>query len=199
MKTLNSILLVITSLLGHGVSQSLLEAISAFDGLSRFTELMTNNPDLAGALLTSNTTFLSEASTILVPDNSAFDKVSALYNISMSNLSVSQLEPYLQYHVLVGQVTTENLTEPEGVTVPTFLSGPTFNNRTAGAALGSSGAEGDPHNGQVVFFQSKPSNSSSSVKSFEIRQLQRPTIDAQGGLGHKIVSLLLSFNETLSS
>lgn len=150
---------------------------------------MTDSPDLAGALLTSNTSTLSGPSTILVPDNSAFDKVSVLYNVSMSNLTVDQLTPYLQYHVLVGQVTTENLTSAQGTTVPTFLTGPQFNNRTAGAALGSSGATDDPNNGQVVFFQAKPSNlTGNNGRMFEIRQLQNPTIDAQGGLGHRIVS-----------
>ena len=167
-------------------AQTLLEAISTFPELSNFTTLMTDNPDLAGALLTSNASLLTGTSTILVPDNSAFTKVSALYNVSMQNLSVQQLEPYLQYHLLVGQVTTENLTAENGITVPTFLTGPTFNNRSAGDALGSSGADGDINNGQVVFFQAKQQSGGS--RRFTVRQLQNPTVNAQGGLGHMIVS-----------
>ena len=167
-------------------AQTLLEAISTFPELSNFTTLMTDNPDLAGALLTSNASSLTGTSTILVPDNSAFTKVSALYNVSMQNLSVQQLEPYLQYHLLVGQVTTENLTAENGITVPTFLTGPTFNNRSAGDALGSSGADGDINNGQVVFFQAKQQSGGS--RRFTVRQLQNPTVNAQGGLGHMIVS-----------
>lgn len=189
MKLRYDLLLGGLSLVSNGNAQSLLEAISGFSQLSRFTELMTDNPQLAGALLTSNVSTFGGPSTILVPDNSAFDKISVIYNVSMSNLTVTQLEPYLQYHLLVGQVTTENLTAPRGVTVPTFLTGPQFNNRTAGAALGSSGATDDPKNGQVVFLQSKPRNSTENGRRmFEIRQLQNPTVNAQGGLGHQIVS-----------
>lgn len=188
----SSFLLGTLSLISHGYAQTLLQAISDFSQLSRFSQLMTNNPELAGALLTSNASTFGGPSTILVPDNSAFDKVSVIYNVSMANLTVAQLEPYLQYHLLVGEVTTENFTSPRGVTVPTFLTGPQFNNRTAGAALGSSGASGDPRNGQVVFFQSKPKNSTSKRgQTFKIRQLQNPTVNAQGGLGHMIVSVSL--------
>lgn len=189
MKSFSILPLGVLSFAAFGHAQTLLEAISGFPELSNFTNLLTNNPDVANALLTSNYTSLSEPATVLVPDNSAFTKVSALYNISMQTLSLEELEPYLQYHVLVGPVTTENLTTPGGVTVPTFLSGPTYNNRSAGSALGSSGADGDIHNGQVVFFEAKQDTSSTNgTRRFEIRQLENPTIDAQGGLGHKIVS-----------
>ena len=170
-------------------SQTLLEAISDFPELSNFTALMTDNPGLAGALLTSNASSLTGQSTILVPDNSAFTKVSALYNISMGNLTLEELEPYLSYHLLVGQVTTENFTAPEGITIPTYLTGPTYNNRTGGEGLGSSGADGDVHNGQVVFFQAKAdTGSGNGTKRFVLRQLENPTVNAQGGLGHQIVS-----------
>lgn len=171
-------------------SQTLLEAISEFPELSNFTDLMNNNPDLAGALLTSNASSLTGQSTVLVPDNSAFTKLSALYNVSMGSLSTEQLEPYLSYHLLVGLVTSENFTAPEGVTIPTYLTGPTYNNRSAGEGLGSSGADGDLHNGQVVFFQAKSGSSSGNgTKRFVLRQLQNPTVNAQGGLGHQIVGI----------
>jgi len=164
-------------------SQTLLEAISNLPELSNFTALITDNPNIAGALLTSNALLLRGQSTILVPDNSAFTKVSALYNMSMSKLSLEQFEPYISYHLLVGQVKSENFTAPEGITIPTYLTGPTYNNRSAGEGLGSSGADGDVHNGQVVFFQAK----SSGTQRFILRQLQNPTVNAQGGLGHQIV------------
>lgn len=107
----------------------------------------------------------------------------------MGNLSVERLEPYLQYHLLVGTVLSQNLSAPEGITVPTFLTGPTFNNRSAGESLGSTGADGDVHNGQVVFLQAKNSGTTASGKTrFDVRQLQNPTVNAQGGLGHQIVS-----------
>lgn len=178
---------VVLTLAACAASQSLLVAISQYPELSRFTELMTNNPGLAGALLTSNSSSLSGPSTVLVPDNSAFDKVSVLYNVSMSDLSVEELEPYLQYHLLAGEVLSNNFTAPAGITVPTYLTGPTYNNRSAGDALGSTGADGDVHNGQVVFFQAKSGGTVNGTKRFAVRQLQNPTVDAQGGLGHKIV------------
>lgn len=107
----------------------------------------------------------------------------------MSNLTIQQLEPYLEYHLLVGQVTSDNLTAANGITVPTYLTGQQFNNRSAGDALGSTGANGDVHNGQVVFLQAKQSPSQNSTKRFVVRQLENPTVNAQGGLGHMIVSL----------
>ena len=111
----------------------------------------------------------------------------------MGNLSIEQLEPYLSYHLLVGEVTSDNLTLPEGITVPTYLMGETYNNRSAGEALGSTGADGDVHNGQVVFLQAKgASPASNSSRKFALRQLQDPTVNAQGGLGHMIVRGLIT-------
>lgn len=178
---------VLLSLTACAVSQSLLEAISTYPQLSNFTTLMTDNPGLAGALLTSNASSLTGESTILVPDNSAFSKISALYKLPMSNLTVEQLEPYLEYHLLVGLWGAQNFTAPQGLTVPTYLTGPTYNNRSAGAALGSSGADGDVNNGQVVFFQAKSDPNSNDTRKIMLRQLQNPTVSAQGGLGHMIV------------
>ena len=183
MKSLIHVALNLLSVVICVSSQTLLEAISNLPELSNFTALITDNPNIAGALLTSNALLLRGQSTILVPDNSAFTKVSALYNMSMSKLSLEQFEPYISYHLLVGQVKSENFTAPEGITIPTYLTGPTYNNRSAGEGLGSSGADGDVHNGQVVFFQAK----SSGTQRFILRQLQNPTVNAQGGLGHQIV------------
>jgi uncharacterized surface protein with fasciclin (FAS1) repeats len=131
-------------------AQSFLTAISQFPQLSNFTTLMYDNPGLAGALLTSNATSLTQI-TVLVPDNSAFNKLETKLGAPIGSLSVQQLEPILQYHVLVGGLTTNNFTVQNGTTVPTYLNGPLYNNRSAGAALGSTGATNDPHNGQVVF------------------------------------------------
>lgn len=180
----------ILGLVSLGVSQSFLTAISQFSQLSNFTTLMYNNPGLAGALLTSNATSLTKT-TVLVPDNSAFDKLEASLGAPIGSLTVEQLEPVLQYHLLVDELTTENFTVANGTTRPTFLAGPTYNNRSAGAALGSSGAEGDPHNGQVVFMQASEPEDDPSVagaKRFRLRQTnaQSERIEVQGGLGHVI-------------
>ena len=142
---------------------------------------MYDNPGLAGALLTSNATSLTQI-TVLVPDNSAFDTLETQLGAPIGSLTVEQLEPILQYHVLVGKLTTSNFTVQTGTTVPTLLTGPEYNNRSAGAALGSSGAANDPHNGQVVFIQA----TSPTSKRFIVRQLAPPVATVQGGLGHQI-------------
>ena len=165
-------------------AQSFLTAISEFPQLSNFTSLMYDNPSLAGALLTSNASSLGRI-TVLVPDNSAFDKLEVKLKAPIGSLTVQQLEPILQYHLLVGQLTTKNFTVQNGTTVPTFLTGPMFNNRSAGAALGSSGAVDDPHNGQVVFIEAANAKSTRS-KRFTVRQLASPVATVQGGLGHQI-------------
>ena len=165
-------------------AQSFLTAISQFPQLSNFTSLMYDNPSLAGALLTSNASSLAQI-TVLVPDNSAFDKLEVKLKAPVGSLTVQQLEPILQYHLLVGQLTTDNFTVQNGTTVPTFLTGPMFNNRSAGAALGSSGAANDPHNGQVVFIEAANAKSTKS-KRFTVRQLASPVATVQGGLGHQI-------------
>ena len=144
---------------------------------------MNANPGLAGALLTSNASSLSKM-TVLVPDNSAFDKLQAILGLPVGSLSVEKLEPILQYHLLVDELTTDNFTIANGTTQPTFLTGSLYNNRSAGAALGSSGAEGDPRNGQVVFIEAK--EDATSAARFTVRQLPQPGVAVQGGLGHII-------------
>lgn len=165
----------------YAEAQSFLTAISQFPQLSNFTTLMYDNLGLAGALLTSNATSLTQI-TVLVPDNSAFDKLEVSLGAPIGSLSVPQLEPILQYHLLVGKLTTNNFTVQNGTTVPTLLNGPKYNNRSAGAALGSSGAANDPHNGQVVFIEA----TSAESKRFIVRQLASPIATVQGGLGHQI-------------
>jgi len=170
-------------LLSVASAQTFLEAIAQYPQLDNFTTLMTNNPGLAGALLTSNASSLTQT-TVLVPDNSAFDKLQKLLGVPVGSLSVAQLEPILSYHVLVNELTSDNFTVENGTTQPTYLTGELYNNRTAGAALGSSGAEGDPKNGQVVFIEAK--NDPIDARRFALRQLPSPGVDVKGGLGHII-------------
>lgn len=173
----------IFTLLCVASAQTFLQAISQYPQLANFTTLMTANPGLAGALLTSNATSLTKT-TVLVPDNSAFDKLQTLLGVPVGSLSVAQLEPVLSYHVLVNELTTDNFTVANGTTEPTFLTGPLYNNRTAGDALGSSGADGDPKNGQVVFIEAK--DEPGEARRLTVRQLPRPDVEVQGGLGHII-------------
>lgn len=174
------------------VSQSLLEAISNYTELSNFTALLTNNPNLADAVLTTNTTSLLEPATLLIPSNEAFAKFEADNNLTISTLDISQLEPYLLYHLLVGQVTTGNLSDANGLTVPTFLSAPQYNNRSGGSSLGSNGSDNNPYNGQVVFLQAQQSGS----RKFSVRQLSNPTYNATGGAGEVVVSHPIIFDCT---
>jgi hypothetical protein len=127
--------------------------------------------------------------TVLVPNNDAFTKLEKKLGVPVNSLTVEQLEPILSYLVLVGSLTTVNFTAPQGLTTPTFLTGPTYNNRTAGPALGvADGDTSNPNNGQVVFIQAAPSPPSGS-KRFTVRQgtqAKAPQEIVQGGLGHKI-------------
>jgi hypothetical protein len=122
-----------------------------------------------------------------VPDNDAFTKLETKLGAPVASLTVEELEPLLEYLVLVGALTSDNFTAPQGLTTPTFLTGPTFDNRTAGPALGvqAVGNTSDPRNGQVVFIQAAPSDTSS--KRFTVRQgAQTAQQIVQGGLGHKV-------------
>lgn len=168
------------------LAQDFLTAVSQFPSLSNFTTLFYDNPGLADAVLSSSNSGAFQQ-TFLVPNNDAFTKLETKLGVPVNTLTVEQLEPILQYLVLVGALTTENFTTPQGLTTPTFLSGPTYNNRTAGPALGvADGNTSDPRNGQVVFIQAA-SNSPPSSKRFTVRQgatsAQRVV---QGGLGHKV-------------
>lgn len=168
-------------------SQALIQAISGYAELSNFTALLTANPNLANALLTTNTSSLIEPATVLIPNNNAFAKFASENNISISAISIQQLEPILLYHLLVGQVTTGNLSDAAGITVPTFLNTPQYNNRTGGPGLGSNGSSSDPNNGQVVFLQAQQDGSAAS-RRFKVRQLQNPTYNVTSGVGETIVS-----------
>jgi hypothetical protein len=68
-----------------------------------------------------------------------------------------------------------------GVTVPTGLSGPTYDNRTAGDALISSSAITGNNDGQVVLIA--PNTTSTSFKA---GQLTAPGAFVQSGLGHQV-------------
>jgi len=177
---------VISVFLPSILAQDFLTAISQFPSLSNFTTLFYDNPALANAVLSSNYSSGFQQ-TVLVPNNDAFIKLETKLGVPVNSLTVEQLEPILQYLVLVGGLTTENFTAPQGLTTPTFLTGPTYNNRTAGPALGvANGNTSDPRNGQVVFIQAA-SNSSSSSRRFTVRQGATSVHEiVQGGLGHKI-------------
>jgi len=159
-------------------AQSFLKAISAYPQLSNFTNLLTQNPSLASSLLSSSA---STPQTVLVPDDDAFLSFLKSTGQSFSNQSQDYLLAVGQYHILNGNLTSQDFLHAEGITVPTGLTGPTYDNRTAGDALISSGATTGNHDGQVVFIA--PNTTSTS---FSTRQLDSGGAFVQSGLGHQV-------------
>jgi Fasciclin domain len=159
-------------------AQSFLIAISAYPQLSNFTNLLMTNPGLASSLLSFSA---STPQTVLVPDDNAFLSFQQSTGQSFSNQSQDYLQAVGQYHILNGNLTSQDFLHAEGITVPTGLTGPTYNNRTAGDALISSGATTGNHDGQVVFIA--PNTTSTS---FSARQLGSGGAYVQSGLGHQV-------------
>jgi hypothetical protein len=91
------------------------------------------------------------------------------------------LQNIINYQLLNGNLTFQDFLYPAGLTVPTGLTGPTYNNRTAGSALISSSASTGNYNGQVVFIA--PNTTSTS---FSPRKLGFTGVYVQSGLGHQV-------------
>jgi uncharacterized surface protein with fasciclin (FAS1) repeats len=159
-------------------AQSFLRAISAYPQLSNFSSLLSTNPTLAESLISFSA---SAPQTVLVPDNGAFLSFERATGQSVPDSPPDDLQPIIQYHILSGLFTAQDFAAPEGITVPTGLTGPTYNNRSAGAALSSVGATTGSHDGQVVFIASKTSST-----SFTVRQLSSPGAFVQSGLADQV-------------
>lgn len=159
-------------------AQPFLKAISAYPQLSNFTGLLSSNPGLASGLLSFSA---SSPQTVLVPDDSAFQKYEQVTGKSISASPQEDLVPVVQYHSLAGLFTGDDFAAPAGITIPTGLTGPVYNNRSAGAALSSVGASTGNHDGQVVFIA--PQNTSTS---FTVRQLSSPGAFVQSGLAQQV-------------
>jgi uncharacterized surface protein with fasciclin (FAS1) repeats len=155
---------------------SFLQAISAVPQLSNFTSLYQNNPSLASLLLTNSTVLLY---TVLVPNNDAFTNYLANNGHPVDALSSPDLQTLISYHVMVGDLTSANFTSPEGLSVPTLLTGQTYNNRTSGSALEQD--FGNDAGGQVVYI----SSNLSSVEKGAINERQQTvqTMLVRSGLG----------------
>ena len=139
---------------------SFLQALSSFPQLSNFTNLYINNPILASLLTTGSTTV---PYTVLVPDNDAFISYESVYGQPITALSSADLQTLISYHVMVGDLNSGNFTNQKGLTVPTLLTGQTYNNRTPGSAL-KDGFGGDA-GGQVVYVYPAVSSSEALVQS----------------------------------
>ncbi len=128
----------------------------AYATCSNFTNLYVNDPTLASLLATGSTT---TPYTVLVPDNDAFVSYESFYGYPITALSSAHLQTLISYHIMVGDLNSGNFTNQKGLTVPTLLTGQTYNNRTPGSGL-KDGFGGDA-GGQVVYIF--PALSSSEV------------------------------------
>jgi len=129
-------------------AQSFFSAISQYPQLSNFTLFYQDNFPLASLLLTNSST---EPHTVLVPNNDAFINYERDHGYSVTSLSETELESLIQYHVLIGSLTSTNFSEPSGLTAPSLLVGEQYNNRSVGTALSSSFGNALGVGGQVVF------------------------------------------------
>ena len=157
---------------------SFVQAISLYPQLSNFTSLLNSNQGLVQLF----SSFSSSApQTVLVPDDNAFVAFQQSTGQSFASQSYDYIQNVINYQLLNGNLKSQDFSHPAGTTVPTGLTGPTFDNRTAGSSLISSGASTGNHDGQVVFIA--PHTTPTSFKS---RQLDSSIAYVQSGLGHQI-------------
>ncbi|OCL12597.1 FAS1 domain-containing protein [Glonium stellatum] len=156
---------------------SLLDAISVYPELSNFTVFYQNNLEIATLLLTNSST---EHRTLLIPNNEAFTNFELQYGVSIWSMATVELQALLEYHILVGEMTSANFSQQSGIAVPSLLTGEKYDNRSAGPDLSTSFGNTQHVNGQVVFIS--PAGSSSSRKLF-IRQSGTSSFRIQSGLG----------------
>jgi hypothetical protein len=157
---------------------SFVEAISAYPQLSNFTNLLQSN----GGLTSSFYSFSASApQTVLVPDNNAFLSFQNSTGQSVASQPYNYLQAVISYQILNGNLSSQDFLHPAGITVPTGLTGPTYDNRTAGSALISSGASTGNHDGQVVFIA--PNTTSTT---FAPRQLGSAGAYVQSGVANQV-------------
>lgn len=159
-------------------AKSFVEAISAYPQLSNFTSLLNSNPSLAQPFYSISS---SAPQTVLVPDDNAFTQYQQSTGQPFSSQPYDYILNVIKYQLLNGNLKTQDFLHPAGLTVPTGLTGPTYDNRTAGSALISSSAQTGNHDGQVVFIA--PNTTSTS---FSPRQLGSAGAYVQSGLGHQV-------------
>lgn len=157
-------------------AQSFQVAIEAYPQLSDFADLLSTNPTIATSLLSTSA---SAPKTLLVPNNNAFVAYQAKTGVAVGNTEKDLLQDTLNYQTLNGSYTAESFSEPKGVTIPTLLTGETYNNRSAGAALASAAA--GQKDGQVVFVSALKGTS-----GFTVRQLNSDAALVRSGLGSDV-------------
>jgi hypothetical protein len=156
---------------------SFIEAISAYPQLSNFTNLLKTNPGLAAPF---NSFSPSAPQTVLVPDNDAFLSFQNSTGYPFGSEPYAYIQAVISYQLLNGNLSTQYFLQPSGVTVPTALTGPMYNNRTAGSGLVSSVSTGNP-DGQVVFIAPD-----TTPTVFNPRQLSSPLAYVQSGVDDQV-------------
>lgn len=116
-------------------AQSFLSATGAYPQLSQFRQLLINQPSIAGALL-STTNSAGNRTTVLVPNNAAFDRYHQYTGQYVEGLQSSDLTDLVNYHSLNGALSSSDLQKPTGLVASTSLTDPRYNN----LGLGSNGA-----------------------------------------------------------
>ena len=146
-------------------AQSFLSSTGAYPQLSRFRQLLINQPGVAGALTSRNAT--DNKTTVMVPNNDAFTKYYKYTGQNVEGLQSSDLTDLVQYHSLNGALSSSDLQQPTGLAASTGLVDPRYNN----LGLSSNGAV----NPQVVFV-------GSNAQALATRQSNQTTLYAQSGL-----------------
>jgi len=159
-------------------AKSFVEAISDYPELSNFTSLLNSNYGLASIFYSISPT---APQTVLVPDNNAFESFQKSTGQAFASQPYDYIQNVINYQLLNGNLKSEDFGHPAGITVPTGLTGPTYDNRTAGSSLISSGASTGKHDGQVVFIAP-----STTPTSFNSRQLGLKGAYVQSGSGRKV-------------
>lgn len=157
-------------------AQSFLVAIQSYPQLSQFAALLTTNPTIATGLLSVSA---SAPKTLLVPNNNAFLTYKASTGLEVASTEKGLLQDTLNYQTLNGSYTAQSFSEPKGVTIPTLLTGETYNNRSAGSALSSASA--GQKDGQVVFVSAQKGTS-----GFTVRQLSSDGALVRSGLASDV-------------
>ena len=158
-------------------TQSSLEtALGQYPNLSTFKTLLAGFPNL---LQTVAPVLPGQKLTILVPTNDAITSFLTSSNrSSLAQLPLAQLQSVLKYHVIEAGLATNDFQAPGGITPPTLLKDPLYNNRTAGAQILA--RYGPDATGAVLFVRRDPIP---APAKFRIRAAPAGSASLRAGLG----------------
>jgi len=163
MKLPTALLLVLGATIVN--AQSFLSSTGAYPQLSRFRQLLINQPGIAGSLTSRNAT--DNKTTVMVPNNDAFTKYHQNTGQNVEGLQSSDLTDLIQYHSLNGALSSSDLQQPTGLAASTGLTDPRYDS----LGLSSNGAVMP----QRVFV-------GSDAPALATRQINQTAIYAKSGL-----------------